>query len=101
MGWDVVGQTCDPEATCARLAGLCYAGIAVQIDDPMHRETEIDTLDGKKINSNAESISEYRKKTTAIIMQLLEDFRVNTCNKCCNLKRTNNSFKEFPEYMYE
>lgn len=101
MGWDIVGQTCDPEATCARLAGLCYAGVAVQIDDPMHREEDIENLDGNKANSNSKSISEYRKSTTAIIMQFLEDYEKNTCNKCCNLKRTNNSFKEFPEYMYE
>lgn len=101
MGWDIVGQTCDPEATCARLAGLCYAGVAVQIDDPMHREEEIENLNGKRTNSNSKSISEYRKNTTAIIMQFLEDYKDNTCNKCCNLKRTNNSFKEFPEYMYE
>lgn len=101
MGWDVVGQTCDPEATCARIAGLCYAGIAVQIDDPMHREEEIEQLDGKQKNSNSKSISEYRKNTTAIIMEFLKEYKENTCEKCCNLKRTNNSFKEFPEYMYE
>lgn len=101
MGWDIVGQTCDPEATCARLAGLCYAGIAVQIDDPMHREKDIERFDSKKANSNSLSISRYRKNTTSIIMQFLKDFRKNNCGKCCNLKRTNNSFKEFPEFMYE
>ena len=101
MGWDIVGQTCDPEATCARLAGLCYAGIAVQIDDPMHREKDIESFDSKKANSNSLSISRYRKNTTSIIMQFLKDFRKNNCGKCCNLKRTNNSFKEFPEFMYE
>lgn len=101
MGWDIVGQTCDPEATCARLAGLCYAGVAVQIDDPMHREEEIENLDGEQVNTNSMSISEYRRNTTAIIMKFLEDYKENNCSKCRNLKRTNNSFKEFPEYMYE
>lgn len=101
MGWDIVGQTCDPEATCARLAGICYAGVAVQIDDPMHREEDISNLDNKKANSNSISISEYRKNTTAIIMQFLKEYQTNDCEKCCNLKRTNNSFKEFPRFMYE
>lgn len=102
MGWDVVGQTCDPEATCARLSGICYAGIAVQIDDPMHRKEEIINL-GKnaKDNSNTKTISEFRKNTTSIIIQFIKDYKENKCKKCCNLKRTNNSFKEFPEYMYE
>ena len=101
MGWDIVGQTCDPEATCARLAGLCYAGVEVQIDDPMHREEDIDNLDGEKKNTNSMSISEYRRSTTSIIMQFIKDYKENSCEKCCNLKRTNNSFKEFPGFMYE
>ena len=102
MGWDIVGQTCDPEATLARLYGLCYAGIAVQIDDPMHRNQDIQNLGISKLpNTNSVSIKEYRKKTTAIILQFIKDFEQNTCSKCCNLKRTNNSFREFPEYWYE
>lgn len=101
MGWDIVGQTCDPEATCARLEGVCYAGIAVQIDDPMHRQEDIINLENDQINCNSKSISEYRKNTTAIILQFIKDYKENTCQKCGNLKRTNNSFKEFPEFMYE
>ena len=102
MGWDIVGQTCDPEATLARLYGLCYAGIAVQIDDPMHRNQDIQNLGISKLpNTNSVSIKEYRKKTTAIILQFIKDFEQNTCSKCSNLKRTNNSFREFPEYWYE
>jgi 5'-methylthioadenosine phosphorylase len=102
MGWDVVGQTCDPESTIARLMGICYSAIAVQIDDPMHRENDIKQLNkNTKVNSNALSIKEYRKNTTAIILQLLKEYKNMECNKCCNLKRKNNSFKEFPEMFYE
>ena len=100
MGWDIVGQTCDPEATVARLEGICYAGIAVQIDDPMHRESEINSL-GKEINNNATSIKTFRKNTTKLVLQFIKDYKKNCCTKCSNLKRTNNSFKEFPEFMYE
>ncbi len=102
MGWDIVGQTCDPEATIARLYGLCYAGVAVQIDDPMHRSQDIAKLGNTAFpNTNSVSIKEYRKKTTAIILQFIKDYKENTCSKCRNLKRTNNSFREFPEYWYE
>lgn len=100
MGWDVVGQTCDPEATLARINGICYAGIAVQIDDPLHRESEIDKMLDTQIE-NTNSIKIYRKKTTSIILQYLKDYIDDTCEKCHNLKRTNNSFKEFPEFYYE
>lgn len=102
MGWDIVGQTCDPEATVARLNGICYAGVAVQIDDPLHRKQEIDSLGNTKSdNNNSCSIKEYRKNTTAIILQFIKDYKQNKCNKCSCLKRSNNSFKEFPEFWYE
>ena len=67
----------------------------------MHREEDIDNLDGEKKNTNSMSISEYRRSTTSIIMQFIKDYKENSCEKCCNLKRTNNSFKEFPGFMYE
>lgn len=33
LGFDIVGQTMDPEATLARESACCYAGICVTIDD--------------------------------------------------------------------
>jgi purine nucleoside phosphorylase len=33
LGYDIVGQTIDPEATLARESTCCYAGICVTIDD--------------------------------------------------------------------
>lgn len=100
MGWDIVGQTGDPEATTARLAGLCYAGVAVQIDDPLHREqAALTDSEGSKVNSN--SIKEFRKKTTALIMQFIKEFQDSDCHHCQHLKRINNSFREFPDYVYE
>ena len=100
MGWDVVGQTCDPEATVARLAGLCYAGVAVQIDDPMHREKAA-TASTTKNEENSSNIKTYRRNTTALIMQFIKDFSSNKCTHCQHLKRINNSFREFPDYVYE
>ena len=101
MGWDIVGQTCDPEATSARLAGLCYAGIAVQIDDPLHREDVISNIETCNSNLHSKTIREYRKNTTAMVLQFLREYSINKCEKCARLKRTNNSFKEFPGFMYE
>jgi purine nucleoside phosphorylase len=95
MGWDVVGQTCDPEATLARLNGLCYAAVAVQIDDPLHR--------GKSVlkKSHTTSIKEYRKKTEQVVLEFLKTFDGLKCSTCCKLKRSNSSFREFPEVYYE
>lgn len=100
MGWDIVGQTCDPEATLARINGICYAGIAVQIDNPMQRELQISPSFDMQIE-NTSTIKMYRKKTTSIILQFLKDYAEDICEKCNKLKRTNNSFKEFPEFYYE
>lgn len=95
MGWDVVGQTCDPEATLARLNGLCYAAVAVQIDDPLHRGSTV--MQG----SHTMSIKEYRENTEQVVMEFLKIFKGLHCSDCCKLKRTNSSFKEFPEAFYE
>lgn len=53
QGWDVVGQTLDPEATLAREAGCHYAAMAATIDDEHVRRkfmnndpTARETIDG-------------------------------------------------------
>lgn len=102
MGWDIVGQTCDPEATCARLSGICYAAIAVQIDDPNSREDHISSIENKKEEKKyIESISSCRKRTTAVILQFLKDYSMNKCDVCKKLVRKNKDFREFPEWYYE
>lgn len=102
QGWDIVGQTCDPEATFARLNQICYAGIAVQIDDPGGRADYIESL---KTNSRKdayiESIKSCRERTTKIILQFLKDYKKYDCDVCSKMSRKNNNFKEFPDEFYE
>ena len=102
QGWDIVGQTCDPEATFARLNQLCYAGIAVQIDDPLGRADYIKNLkENKKKDAYVESIKSCRERTTKIILQFLKDYKKYDCDVCCKMSRKNNNFKEFPEEFYK
>jgi len=102
QGWDIVGQTCDPEATCARLNQLCYAGVAVQIDDPSGRASYIDSLkENKKKDAYVESIKSCRERTTKIILQFLKDYKTYNCEVCSKMSRKNNNFREFPDSYYE
>lgn len=102
QGWDIVGQTCDPEATCARLNQLCYAAVAVQIDDPSGRADYIDSLK-KDIAKSAyvESIKSCRERTTKIILQFLKDYKTYNCEICSKMSRKNNNFREFPDSFYD
>lgn len=102
QGWDIVGQTCDPEATLARLNQICYAGIAVQIDDPIGRADYIESLKNKQEKeAYVEDIKSCRKRTTKIILQFLKDYKHNDCDICRKMSRKNNNFKEFPNEFYE
>lgn len=102
QGWDIVGQTCDPEATIARLNQLCYAGVAVQIDDPSGRADYIESLKEKKEkNAYVESIKSCRERTTKIILQFLKDFNSYDCEICSKMSRKNSNFREFPDDFYE
>ena len=102
MGWDIVGQTCDPEATCARLNQICYAGVAVQIDDPSGRAEYINKLeDNKKANAYVEDIKNCRERTTKINLQFLKEYKKYDCNVCSKMSRKNKNFREFPDEFYE
>ncbi len=102
MGWDIVGQTCDPEATCARLSGICYAAVAVQIDDPSSREEHIRTAENElEEKKYVESISSCRKRTTALVLQFLKDYSMDECSVCKKMVRKNKDFREFPRWYYE
>ena len=102
QGWDIVGQTCDPEATFARLNQLCYAGVAVQIDDPTGRAGYIDSLKEKQEKeAYVESIKSCRERTTKIVLQFLKDYKNYECDVCCKMSRKNNNFREFPDEFYE
>lgn len=102
QGWDIVGQTCDPEATLAKLNQLCYAGVAVQIDDPSGRAEYIESVKEKKEKkAYVESIKSCRKRTTQIILQFLKDYKKSDCEVCSKMSRKNNNFREFPDDFYE
>ena len=102
QGWDIVGQTCDGEATCARLNQICYAAVAVQIDDPNSRKDYVDNLKvNKKKNQYVETIKSCRERTTKIVLQFLKDYKEEDCTVCSKMSRKNNNFREFPDYFYE
>ena len=102
MGWDIVGQTCDPEATLARLNQLCYAGVAVQIDDPNGRSKYINNLkSNQEAKAYVEDIKSCRERTTKIILQFLKDYKKYNCDICCKMSRKNKNFREFPDDFYE
>ncbi len=102
QGWDIVGQTCDGEATCARLNQICYAAVAVQIDDPNSRKDYVDNLKvNKKKSQYVETIKSCRERTTKIVLQFLKDYKEESCPVCSKMSRKNNNFREFPDYFYE
>ncbi len=102
IGGHCVGQTLDPEATICRLNGLCYGAICVQIDSPSSRTNYANSLDGKNaVNPYNKSIKECRVNTSSIILDFLKNYKNNKCEVCGNLKRKNNSFKQFPLSFYE
>lgn len=102
QGWDVVGQTCDAEATYARLNNICYAAVAVQIDDPNSRKNYLNDLKYKEsAKAYVETIRSCRKRTSKIILQFLKDYKKNSCKICCKLSRKNKDFREFPDTFYE
>lgn len=102
MGWDVVGQTCDAEATMARLNSICYGAVAVQIDDPTSRGDYVEGLkENKEKPLYVEDINSCRARTTKLVLQFLKDYSSYDCNICKNMKRENKAFREFPAYFYE
>lgn len=100
--WDIVGQTCDPEATIARLNGICYAGVAVQIDDPNTRSEFINkTIKNDNPQNYVEDIKSCRKRTSKIILKFLQEYEDYECNTCDKLCRKNKNFRQFPDAFYE
>jgi len=101
MGWDVVGQTLDPEATLARESGCCYAAVAVTIDDADTRSRFLNgDLSARKMTR--QYIIEGRKKTFSLVVKSLPliDFSAS-CQ--CNYKYSNedNLFYYLPKYFIE
>ena len=102
MGWDVVGQTCDPEATLAKLNQMCYAAVAVQKGDPNNRSEYINCLENNKTAVEyVETIRACRERTTKIVLQFLKDYTDYDCPICKKMARKNKDFREFPDKYYE
>ena len=102
MGWDVVGQTCDPEATLAKLNKMCYAAVAVQVDDPNNRSKYIDDLkNNKQAIEYVETIRFCRERTTKLVLQFLKDYTDYECPICKKMSRNNMDFREFPDKYFK
>ena len=102
MGWDVVGQTCDPEATLAKLNQMCYAAVAVQEGDPNNRSNYIARLEkSEEATTYVETIRSCRERTTKIVLQFLKDYTDYECPICKKMSRKNKDFREFPDKYYE
>ncbi|PJC28410.1 hypothetical protein CO054_00300 [Candidatus Shapirobacteria bacterium CG_4_9_14_0_2_um_filter_39_11] len=81
MGWDIVGQTLDPEATLARESGCCYAAIAVTIDDPKTR-AKFMTGDKKARKLTQDAIPRGRLRTTELVFKSLKYITPLEKRKC-------------------
>ena len=102
MGWDVVGQTCDPEATLAKLNKMCYAAVAVQKGDPNNRSNYIARLKkNEEAPAYVETIRSCRERTSKIVLQFLQDYTDYECPVCKKMSRKNKDFREFPDKYYE
>lgn len=103
MGWDIVGQTLDPEATLARESGCCYAALAVTIDDI---KTRTKFLEGdeqaRKLIQNA--IPTGREKTTEILIRAIKNMPKNEEKKCsCGHKyhSEKSHFRHLPDFLLD
>jgi 5'-methylthioadenosine phosphorylase len=102
-GWDIVGQTLDPEATLARESGCCYAAVAVTIDDPKTRK---DFLSGneKARNLIQNAIPRGRLKTAEVVFKALKYIPRLEKRKCmCGHKfhSEKSHFRYLPDYILD
>lgn len=103
MGWDIVGQTLDPEATLARESGCCYAGVAVTIDDPETRSNFL-AGDEKARQLTQGAIPKGRLKTTELVFRSLKNITPLLDRKCmCGHKfhSEKSHFRYLPDYILD
>lgn len=103
MGWDIVGQTLDPEATLARESGCCYAGVAVTIDDPKTRSKFLaGDEEARQLTQGA--IPKGRLKTTELVFKSLKYIVPLSERKCvCGHKfhSEKSHFRYLPDYLLD
>ncbi len=103
MGWDIVGQTLDPEATLARESGCCYAAVAVTIDDP---KTRSEFMKGnKKARELIQSaIPKGRLKTTELVFKSLKyipPMEKRRCNCGHKFHSEKSYFRYLPDFILD
>jgi len=104
MGWDVVGQTLDPEATLAREAGCHYAALAVTIDDHVVRAKFAANDPGARDEIDS-AIANGRIKTFQLFLNSLEavqdnDFKLCSCARQAeHVKTRSKHFYYRPSYL--
>jgi purine nucleoside phosphorylase len=106
MGWHVVGQTLDPEATLAREAGCHYAALAATIDDRALRAEFL-----RNDPSAREKIDEYigvgREKMFTIFLNALPELARNegpSCNceeQATHVSKPSKNFYYRPPHLRE
>lgn len=99
MGWDIVGQTLDPEATLARESGCCYAAVGVTIDDAVTRDKFMagDAAARIKIQN---AIPEGRKIINQIIFKTIEaGEELKGCNCGHKFHSEKSQFRHLPGYL--
>lgn len=105
MGWDIVGQTLDPEATLAKEAGCHYAAIAGAIDDRALRQKFMDN-DPTAKDEIENNIIDVRRKTFGIFLHALPDlakggFECNCKQQKKHIGQQNYMFYYMPRFLVE
>jgi 5'-methylthioadenosine phosphorylase len=105
MGWQIVGQTIDPEATLAREAGCHYAAIAATIDDRELRSRFLanDLSARETINAN---IQTARMRTFEIFLACIPRLTSLQATRCSCVEQSKHvkkrsSFYYRPDYLCE
>lgn len=105
-GWDVVGQTLDPEATLARESGCHYTALVATIDDRLVRERFLanDSSAREEIDRN---IVEGRHRTFEIFLLALPDLAKKKSLNCGCIKQgvhvseVSKNFFYRPRFLWE
>lgn len=97
-GWDVVGQTLDPEATLARESGCHYAALTATIDDSELRARFM-ASDATARQSIDDNIIIGRRKMWQIFSTALPDL-VQLGNASCSCQGQGQHFGERSKHFY-
>jgi 5'-methylthioadenosine phosphorylase len=101
MGWHIVGQTLDPEATLARESGCCHGAVAVTIDERQTRDLFLNGDDNARITTQS-AISSGRLKTTQIVLgaiRYLPPVESRECNCGYKYHSEQSHFAYLPDFL--